>query len=65
MTAKQKPERVPREYPHSSGDRNAHKPTRDNPEPEHRGGTQRVPDPDPTGPDPSADRKPVGRAAPR
>jgi len=48
MAGKQKPERTPREYPHSSGDRNAYAPTRDKPEPEHRGGTQRAPDPDPT-----------------
>ena len=54
MTAKHKPERAPREYPHSSGDRNAYAPTHDHPEPEHTGGTQRVPDPDPT-----ANRKPA------
>lgn len=59
MTAKQKPERAPREYPHSSGDRNAYAPTRDKPEPEpeHRGGAQRVPDPDPTGQRRSGGRK--------
>lgn len=57
MTAKQKPERVPREYPHSSGDRNAYAPTRDKPEPEHRGGTQRAPDPDPTAHRKSGERK--------
>lgn len=63
MTRKDPPDDAPissqpRSYPHGSGDRNAWSPVGDDRMPRRGGGAQRVPDPDPTGPDhtdPAAD----------
>jgi hypothetical protein len=51
MSNDQKPDRELREMPHSSEDRNARDPSHPEKWPKYHGGVQRVPDPDPTGPE--------------